>query len=48
MVSRIDIAWQLASVDLQGLGADYLRNYVQSIYAVTPADAIERNPPKPK
>jgi predicted Zn-dependent peptidase len=36
--SRDGIASQLASVDLHGLGEEYLRNYVQTIYAVTPAD----------
>ena len=36
--ARGAIANQLAFVDLHGLGEDYLRNYVQRIYAVTPAD----------
>jgi zinc protease len=36
--SRDSITWQLSSLDLHGLGADYLRDYVKSIYAVTPAD----------
>ncbi|HEX3580595.1 MAG TPA: pitrilysin family protein [Thermoanaerobaculia bacterium] len=35
--ARSAIASQLAFVDLHGLGEDYLRNYVQRIYAVTPA-----------
>jgi len=36
--SRDSITWQLSSLDLYGLGDDYLRDYVKSIYAVTPAD----------
>lgn len=36
--SREGIANQLAFLDLYGLGEDYLRNYVQRVYAVTPAD----------
>ena len=36
--SRDSITWQLSSLDLYGLGAGYLRDYVKSIYAVTPAD----------
>jgi zinc protease len=36
--TRDGIAGQLAFLDLYGLGEDYLRNYVQRIYAVTPAD----------
>jgi predicted Zn-dependent peptidase len=36
--ARSAIAGQLAFVDLHGLGEDYLRNYVQRIYGVTPAD----------
>jgi len=36
--SRDSITVQLSSLDLYGLGADYLRDYVKSIYAVTPAD----------
>jgi predicted Zn-dependent peptidase len=35
---RSAIANLLAFVDLHGLGEDYLRNYVQRVYAVTPAD----------
>lgn len=36
--ARSAIANQLAFVDLHGLGEDYLRNYVQRVYGVTPAD----------
>jgi zinc protease len=36
--SRTGIVNQLAFLDLYGLGEDYLRNYVQRVYAVTPAD----------
>jgi zinc protease len=36
--ARAAITTQLAFVDLHGLGEDYLRNYVQRVYAVTPAD----------
>ncbi|MGZ4778236.1 MAG: M16 family metallopeptidase [Thermoanaerobaculia bacterium] len=36
--SRNGINNQLAFLDLYGLGEDYLRNYVQRVYAVTPAD----------
>jgi predicted Zn-dependent peptidase len=36
--ARAAIANQLTFVDLHGLGEDYLRNYVQRLYAVTPAD----------
>ena len=36
--ARAAITTQLGFVDLHGLGEDYLRNYVQRIYAVTPAD----------
>ncbi len=36
--TRDGIAGQLAALDLYGLGEDYLRNYVQRVYAVTPAD----------
>lgn len=35
--ARSAIANQLMFVDLHGLGEDYLRNYVQRLYAVTPA-----------
>ena len=35
--ARAAIAGQLSFVDLHGLGEDYLRNYVQRLYAVTPA-----------
>lgn len=38
--SRGGIAGQLASIDTYGVGEDYLRNYVRSIYAVTPADVL--------
>jgi zinc protease len=38
--SRSDIAGNLASLDTYGVGEDYLRNYVRSIYAVTPADVL--------
>jgi predicted Zn-dependent peptidase len=38
--SRGDVAGQLASIDTYGVGEDYLRNYVRSIYAVTPADIL--------
>jgi zinc protease len=40
--ARGAIASQLAFVDLHGLGEDYLRNYVQRVYAITPAD-IQRS-----
>jgi len=36
--SRPGIAAQLAFLDLYGLTEDYLRNYVQRVYALTPAD----------
>ncbi len=36
--SRDSITRQLSSLDLHGLGAEYLRDYVKSIYAVTPTD----------
>jgi len=36
--SRAGIAAQLAFLDLYGLPEDYLRNYVQRVYALTPAD----------
>jgi zinc protease len=36
--SRGGIAGQLAFVDLYGLSEDYLRTYVQRVYALTPAD----------
>jgi predicted Zn-dependent peptidase len=36
--SRTGIVNQLAFLDLYGLGEDYLRNYVQRVYAVTPPD----------
>ena len=36
--SRPGIANQLAFLDLYGLSEDYLRNYVQRVYALTPAD----------
>jgi len=36
--SRPGIAGQLAFLDLYGLGEDYLRNYVQRVYALTPGD----------
>lgn len=36
--SRAGIAGQLAFLDLYGLSEDYLRNYVQRVYALTPAD----------
>lgn len=36
--SRPGIAAQLAFLDLYGLSEDYLRNYVQRVYALTPAD----------
>lgn len=36
--SRPGIAAQLAFLDLYGLSDDYLRNYVQQVYALTPAD----------
>ncbi|HYI09051.1 MAG TPA: pitrilysin family protein [Thermoanaerobaculia bacterium] len=36
--SRSGIAAQLAFLDLYGLSEDYLRNYVQRVYALTPAD----------
>jgi len=36
--SRSGIALQLAFLDLYGLSEDYLRNYVQNVYALTPAD----------
>ncbi|HEX7829502.1 MAG TPA: pitrilysin family protein [Thermoanaerobaculia bacterium] len=36
--SRAGIAQQLAFLDLYGLTEDYLRNYVQQVYALKPAD----------
>jgi predicted Zn-dependent peptidase len=36
--SRAGIAQQLSFLDLYGLSEDYLRNYVQRVYALTPAD----------
>lgn len=36
--ARAGIAAQLAFLDLYGLSEDYLRNYVQRVYALTPAD----------
>lgn len=36
--SRPGIAQQLAFLDLYSLSEDYLRNYVQNVYALTPAD----------
>lgn len=36
--ARGGIAAQLAFLDLYGLSEDYLRNYVQRVYALTPAD----------
>lgn len=36
--SRAGIAAQLAFLDLYGLSEDYVRNYVQRVYALTPAD----------
>ena len=36
--SRAGIAAQLAFLDLYGLPDDWLRNYVQRVYALTPAD----------
>jgi predicted Zn-dependent peptidase len=36
--SRSGIANQLAYLDLYGLSEDYLRTYVQKVYAITPAD----------
>lgn len=36
--ARPGIAGQLAFLDLYGLSEDFLRNYVQRIYALTPAD----------
>jgi zinc protease len=36
--ARAGIATQLAFLDLYGLSEDYLRNYVQRVYALTPAD----------
>jgi zinc protease len=36
--TRDGIASQLAFLDLYGLGEDYLRNFVQRVHAVTPAD----------
>jgi zinc protease len=36
--SRPGIAAQLAFLDLYGLSEGYLRNYVQNVYALTPAD----------
>lgn len=36
--SRSGIALQLAFIDLYGLSEDYVRNYVQRVYALTPAD----------
>jgi predicted Zn-dependent peptidase len=36
--SRAGIANQLSTLDLYGLREDYLRTYVQRVYALTPAD----------
>jgi zinc protease len=36
--ARPGIAAQLAFLDLYGLSEDYVRNYVQRVYALTPAD----------
>ena len=36
--SRAGIAQQLSSLDLYGVGEDYLRDYVKRVYALTPAD----------
>ena len=36
--TRAGIAGQLAFLDLYGLSEDYLRGYVQQVYALTPAD----------
>jgi predicted Zn-dependent peptidase len=36
--SRAGISQQLAFLDLYHLSEDYLRNYVQNVYALTPAD----------
>lgn len=36
--SRGGIAQQLSFIDLHGLSEDYLRSYVQRVYALTPAD----------
>jgi predicted Zn-dependent peptidase len=36
--SRVGIATQLAFLDLYSLSESYLRNYVQNVYALTPAD----------
>lgn len=36
--NRAGIAGQLAFLDLYGLGEDYLRNYVQRVFALTPTD----------
>jgi predicted Zn-dependent peptidase len=36
--SRAGIAQQLGFLDLYNLSEDYLRNYVQNVYALTPAD----------
>lgn len=36
--SRSGIIDQLSFVDRQGLGDDWLRTWVQRVYAVTPAD----------
>lgn len=36
--SRFGMLGQLRMLDLHGLPASYLRNYVQNVYAVTPAD----------
>jgi len=36
--ARSGIAGQLAFLDLYGLNEDYLRNYVQRVYALNPAD----------
>jgi zinc protease len=36
--SRAGIAQQLATLNLYGLNEDYLRSYVQHVYALTPAD----------
>jgi predicted Zn-dependent peptidase len=36
--NRSALIGQLQNVDFQGLGADYLKNYVQRVNAVTPAE----------
>src|SRR5260221_330275 len=40
--SRGALILQLRFVDLQGLGEDYLKTYVQKINAVTPADVRQK------